>query len=229
MSEITINAEKISLSKFKSVIQKPLSDGSGISIMMFGSSRSGKTTLLLDVLLPMFEEFIKIMFLPSYSAAIYNSIRESDAIILEEFTPSIISAAAIFQRTQREKFGADDNRFLVLTDDCTADQIKNNPAIKKGYTVYRNLNISTLCSIQYPMMANKESRANTNFSIYLKQNTAEARKSIVKDHLPDLITQAIPIDVKADAYSQLTEKYVILSDNLNGVIYLLDRSSYVSF
>jgi hypothetical protein len=180
------------------------------------------------VILPIFQDFVKVMFLPSYSSSIYEELKEdSNAVILEEFSPSMISAVATFQRTQRETFpDTPDIRFLVLTDDCTSDTLKNNPAIKKGYTVYRNLNISTICSVQYIIMMNKESRANTNFSIYLRQNTLEARKTIMGEHISDLITDSISLDSKAAAYDQITEKYAIISDNINGVFYLLPRKSF---
>ena len=226
----SVNAKLINIKGFERMVRDMLKGG-GVTSFVFGSSRSGKTTFLVNHFIPLFEEYTNVIaFLPNYSAKIYKPLK--DIIILPELKDDIISDVVKFQRDQMSLEGynklEDKPKWTFVLDDVTADLFKQSPEVSRCYTTYRNVGISTITAIQYVMMAKKESRANVNISLYFKLNTPEARLSVIKDHLPDLFVtprggEKMTNEKKADAYSALTRDYIVVSDNLNGQYYILPR------
>lgn len=233
--EGSVNADIINISNFNTMVEKMLKGG-GVTSFVFGSSRSGKTTFLVNHLIPLFEKYsCVIAFLPNYVASIYEPImNKKEVAIIPELRPDIIEDVVQFQRDQMgmpeyKKLKATEKpRWTFVLDDVTSDLFKQEAEVARCYTTYRNLGISTITAAQYVMMAKKESRANVNLSIYFKLNTPEARLNVIKDHLPDLFItpkghKKLTNEEKADAYAALTEHYIIVSDNLNGDYHILPR------
>lgn len=229
--EHSVNAKLITIGKFRELIRGMLKGG-GVTSFIFGSSRSGKTTFMINQYLPLFNEFSTVIaFLPNSVAQVYEPLRNGEYVVMPELVTPLISDAVNFQKNQLELSNNEpiDTRFTFVLDDVTSDLFKNNNEVARCYTTYRNLGISTIVAAQYITMAKKESRANVNISIYFKLNTPEARLAAIKDHLPDLFASPgktkMTANEKADAYQALTEEYIIISDNLNGQYYILPRSA----
>lgn len=227
----SINARIITISALEKLISDYLKNG-GVTMFLFGSSRSGKTTFLTNHIIPIFSKQTTIIgFLPNHVASIYDNVKSQDMIIvLPELRSDVINDIVDFQKIQmmREDYKtlSDPPKWTFVLDDVTGDIFKNNSDVSRCYTTHRNLNISCITCAQYVMMAKKESRANVNLSIYFKLNTPEARLTVVKDHLPDLFISSgkkLTNEEKSDIYQALTEKYIIVSDNLNGEYYILSR------
>ena len=225
----SVNADIIDSHDFAKLVRGVLRNG-GITMFLFGSSRSGKTTFLSNIITPLFaESSIVAAFLPNSVADVYDCMRENkNVVIIPELRTEVIADVVQFQRKQKSlpdyKTVEDPPRWTFILDDVTSDLFKNNNEVARGFTTYRNLGISTIVAAQYITMAKKESRANVNLSIFFRLNTPEARMSAIKDHLPDLFSiQGSSIADKADAYNALTRDYIIISDNLNGLYHLLPR------
>jgi hypothetical protein len=231
----SVNASLITLAGFKELVRSMLKGG-GVTSFVFGSSRSGKTTFLVNHMIPIFEESsCVIAFLPNHPAEIYRPLLvDKNVAILPELRTDVICDIVNFQRNQMSLPSYEDlakserPRWTFVLDDVTSDIFKTNNEVSRCYTTYRNIGISTITAIQYVVMAKKESRANVNLSLYFKLNTPEARIAVIKDHLPNLFvtppgSKKLTVEEKADAYAALTEKYIIISDNLNGEYHILPR------
>jgi len=231
----SVNADIITISDFNNMVDKMLKGG-GVTSFVFGSSRSGKTTFLVNHMIPLFEKYSCVVaFLPNYVAQIYEPLlKQKDVAVVPELRTDIIEDIVQFQRDQMAmpEYKAlkkeEKPKWTFVLDDVTSDLFKSETEVARCYTTYRNLGISTITAAQYIMMAKKESRANVNLSIYFKLNTPEARLSVIKDHLPDLFItpkghKKLTNDEKSDAYAALTERYIIISDNLNGEYHILPR------
>jgi len=227
----SINANMMNIKQFEKLISSYLVNG-GVTSFLFGSSRSGKTTFLTKYMIPIFAKQTTVIgFLPNHVASIYDEVKRDDIItVLPELRTDVIRDIVDFQKAQMTrpdyKLLNDPPKWTFVLDDVTGDVFKNNSEVSRCYTTHRNLKISCITCAQYVMMAKKESRANVNISIYFKLNTPEARLTVVKDHLPDLFiskNKKLSNEEKADIYQALTEKYIIVSDNLAGEYHIIPR------
>lgn len=229
----SVNASMITVSGFEKLVREMLTGG-GVTSFMFGSSRSGKTTFLINHMIPLFaSETTVIAFLPNHVAEVYDRLKTNDeAIILSEMREDVISDIVDFQRNQMsiqpQLPKSERPKWTFVFDDVTSDFFKTNVEVSRLYTTYRNLGISSIIAAQYVTMAKKESRANVNLSIYFRLNTPEARMAVIKDHLPDLfvspdLRNKLTLEDKANAYAALTDDYIIIADNLHGDYHILKR------
>lgn len=210
----TVCASIISMADMTKLMNSTRSNG-GISLTLLGSSRSGKTTFMKQ-LLPMYEDAVTILFAPNYTAGAYDSIRNkgSNVIVRESYDPDIIGAAEQFQKKTSISIP-----FCFILDDVI--RVRQSAELASLFLTLRNLNISTIMVTQYYAMITPEVRTNANFSFYFRINTREGRKRVAT-MISDMIgSHSIPTD---ELYDAITSHFIIMSDNINGKYYLLDRA-----
>lgn len=203
----TLNASLISSPE---KIIKSLTSSGGVTITVLGSSRSGKTTFLINTLMPIFSDYVTLMFAPSFSSSIYDPVRTVP--VVQGYDESIVTAAAYLNKIRDDKLPI----LFILDDVVTA---KKSSTLSEMYLTLRNLNISTITLTQYYTMVKPEIRQNVNFSFYFRINSQEGRKNVVDTLLNDLFITG----GTADNYDLLTQKYIIMSDNINGSYYLISK------
>ena len=150
-----------------------LDEGTGNTVMLVGSSKSGKTTVQMGLYNKYFTDYISILFaqnaqLPQYKAK--NLIRS------DEYLPKIID---ICRRINKEKGNKFD--FLFMFDDMV--HLKGEKNIADLYLSLRNSNISSIISLQYLNLMNKACRGSVNTIFAGSCNSDENILVLIKCYL----------------------------------------------
>lgn len=142
-----------------------MSKGSGSTFLLVGSSKSGKSTLMVKMAIMwkrLYPSTIILLISHTYKndSALHNSLKEvcgEDIIITDKINESIKLAANIQRETNAAK------PMLFLIDDVVTE--KNNKSIMELFLTLRNSNISTIMAMQTCMLFNKNNRGNVNYVI----------------------------------------------------------------
>ncbi len=129
-----------------------LDENTGNTVMLVGSSKSGKTTVQMALYNKYFTDYISILFaqnsqLPQYKAK--NLIRT------DEFLPRIIEISRMINKVGKNKFD-----FLFMFDDMV--HIKSERNVADLFLSLRNSNISSIISLQYLNLMSKACRGSVN-------------------------------------------------------------------
>lgn len=194
-----------------------ISKGSGSTFLLVGSSKSGKTTTMVQfatIWKKYFPNSICILLSATYKAdgGAYSSIGSAygEDFMVTDHTNESITLAEKLQKSSSGKFP-----ILFLLDDIV-DQ-KNNKYILKLFTTLRNLNISTVMASQTCMLFNKSNRSNVNYLIAGKLNNSESIKDCYEKFLKGLYSDN---NSYQDQYKKDTMNYrKIFIDLLNDKIY----------
>lgn len=181
----------------------------GCSFALIGSTRSGKTTFLLDILGKYFPKHITTLMSPSIHAPIYKEIESAVACPL--YCPRLIKEAY----TINSKCG-NHYPFCFILDDVVDK--KFDKELLKLLTIYRNSGISCILSAQSLKLLNTASRGNINVVLLGKLNSDEAIEQVVRaylmSYLPGKVTE------KVVAYKALTAgHHWIVVNNYSGEIF----------
>lgn len=209
----------INKTKFKLDIGDSSKDGSGCTSVIFGSSKSGKTTLTTYIAEKYYSDknTIVIVMSPSINAAIYKKIKKMKNVVSSDFFDhDLVRDIAKIQRKTSNKY-----RFVVVLDDVVDS--KNNEQILKMIMVYRNLNISTVMNLQDVKLMSRSGRHNGNNFLFLRQNTQDAIEDVLNLYLnsyPPFTNLSNKMD-KVNMYRKLTEN--------NSIIYLNALDDEITF
>jgi len=175
-------------------------------------SFSGKTTLMVDELNKLsrkeLEEFDKILlFTESTSAAPLKKLDKkvrAKMMIYDRFVPQFIRVLKKINTVTNNRY-----RFLLLLDDCI--NLKGEILIKLILTL-RNVNISTVISIQYSKLLSRSQRQSIHdyFMINMKLEDLEYLMSgFLASHFRDLFVRegmGSPEEINKLNYKRLAEK-----------------------
>ena len=150
----------------------PETETGGITMAMIGSTRSGKTTLLKHSLGKYFEKHVGVLMSPSLHAPVYADLSKN-----------IVKAPDYFPRVIYEMFSINrkcDNHypFLVVLDDVVT--AKFDKTLMKSFTIYRNSSITTIMSVQNPIVLNSVTRGNINVILLGYLNSDEACEKAIR-------------------------------------------------
>jgi ABC-type cobalamin/Fe3+-siderophores transport system ATPase subunit len=149
----------------------------GISCILIGASRSGKSTLLKYIYKKYFPKHITMMFSMNRHADIYKDL--SDKIMCcDNFHGELFREAHELNSLCGNKFP-----FCMISDDYVDTKIKNDPEITRALTIYRNANISSIFSFQGRTLMSAVGRNNANFICVLKQQTPQEWENVIKEFL----------------------------------------------
>lgn len=191
----------------------------GMTIALYGGSKQGKTTLI-EYLVKNYFKNTHICFLCSGTSdsQAYDEIRK-DCIILDNIY--VITEMIYLIRDLQRKLRKYGYRFCFIFDDYVTD--KNSKEIKELILTMRNLDISTIISLQDSTLLTKSARSNVNHCFFFRFNAIELSSKLIENIIPGLFDN---LDIKgirrrAILYNKLTANYHFFSKNM------LDDSSKI--
>lgn len=187
----------------------PNLDETGHTLVLFGASKSGKTTLLLNILkFPEIDDADNIVILisPNVHAQIYKNL-DKKIIKMSVWNDAIVRALHRIQKKTKNKY-----RFTIVIDDCITE--KNSKKIMELFLTLRNSKVSTIMLLQSTTLLNRNSRFNVNNLCFLKNNNDEANEQNQKFFLGSYkpFKDLKRMEDKIRLYREITNNY--------GMVYL---------
>ena len=176
-------------------INIPMDNNTGNSTVIFGSSKAGKSTLLMNLYKQYYREYISVLFTESPQLKLFKDNR---LIIAPELFGDIIRDMHKINKGTKNKY-----KFCALLDDIV-DQ-KENILVRKLILILRNSNISSVVSLQSPKLLSKSNRGSVNNYIFFKFNTDEMIEEIIKLFLSSFLQGKM--DQKIKQYKNMTENH----------------------
>jgi hypothetical protein len=181
----------------------------GVSLLMIGSTRSGKTTILKHLVEKWFDKHLGVLMSPNIHAPVYKGFSMSESA---EFIPRIIEEMYRINKDTKNHYP-----FLVVLDDVVTK--KFDKELLKLFTIYRNTGISGIMSIQSPILLNSAMRGNLNVVMLGYMNSDESCEKVIRMFCYASIAGK-NIEEKIQEYKKLTsDHHWIVVDNLEGTIY----------
>lgn len=184
----------------------------GCSVMMIGSTRSGKSTALKWIMDHYFKKHIGTLFSQSVNANAYKDMNYPLIVKSCAYVPELIKDMYLINKDTKNHYP-----FLVIIDDCPL--IRADKELIKLTTIYRNSGLSSIICMQNLQMLNPTARSNINFILLFRLNNTEAIERTIKTFLRGYLPQGWNYDKKIEWYKKITEDHHFLFiDNLNGTI-----------
>jgi hypothetical protein len=185
----------------------------GCSILMVGSTRSGKSVALKTILDRYFKKHIGCLFSNSIHANAYNQMRSYPNLVPSGVVvPELLKDAYLINRETKNHYN-----WLFIFDDTP--MVRNDKELLKLLTIYRNSGISGIVCTQSPTLLNPTCRSNFNFVLLFKMNSTERTEANVKIWLRTYFPKGYTMEDKMLWYNKATEDHhFLLIDNLNGTI-----------
>jgi hypothetical protein len=175
---------------------------------MIGSTRSGKTTLLKHMLSKFFDKHIGVLMSPSLHAPVYEDISKS-MVKAPAYVPAVIDEAYKINKETKNHYP-----FLMVLDDIVT--AKFDKTLMKSFTIYRNSGITTIMSVQNPIILNSVTRGNINIVMLGYLNSDEACDRAIRMFAYASI-RGKNIEEKIHEYKRLTaDHHWLLIDHLTG-------------
>lgn len=185
----------------------------GCSIMMVGSTRSGKSTALKWIMDHYFKKHCGVLFSQSIKANAYKEMNYPLIAKSAAFVPELIRDMYHINRETKNHYP-----FLVIIDDCPL--VRADKELIKLTTIYRNSGLSSITCVQNLQMLNPTCRSNINFVLLFRLNNTEAIERTIKVFLRGYFPVSWNYEQKIAYYKQQTEDHhFFFIDNLKGEIY----------
>ena len=183
-------------------------ESGGVTIAMIGSTRSGKTTLLKHAVMKIFDEHIGVLMSPSLHAPVYKEMAKG-MVKCPEYVPKVIDEMYSINRKTKNHYP-----FVVVLDDIIT--AKFDKTLLKSFTIYRNSGITTIMSVQNPIILNSVTRGNINFVCLGYLNSDEACEKIIRMFCFASI-EGRNIEEKIHTYKRLTaDHHWLMINHLDG-------------
>ncbi len=192
---------------------------------MLASSKSGKTTLLYNLVETVHKYYDIILFFSVNSKAkIYKNFKQKRLLLIQDFDERIIYALHHLNQECDSKF-----KFFVIMDDII--EVKYSKVVAQLFSTFRNMNFSSLHSVQYKIYMNPNARAQCHDIFFGKQNNMHQIKKTVEEYFlgfkklmeaipPEFAAQSEKIDWLSVWYQKNTEDHnFIVFDVLNDELY----------
>jgi hypothetical protein len=218
MDSIKADIAKI---KFKDLDDKTfdLKKKFGRSIAIFGSSFSGKTQMLRNIIdLYAKKDIITLLQADNIHADVYKGLPKY-IYTTDHFRGDIIESWKFINSKKKNKF-----RFLSITDDIVTG-LRHNDTLRKLILSYRNSNLNSIGLFQGLSIINKVERGSINYVVLKGQNDM----LIVKDLIDWYLNQS-PLFYKYKSLNHkqlLFKEYMsnkensIIIDNIKGKIFFI--------
>ena len=181
----------------------------GVSMCFLGSTRSGKTTFLKEIIDEYFSKHLKILMSNSIHNPIYKDMK--DLVKSPVYLPAIVKEGYDINKATKNHYD-----FLYILDDVVS--AKFDKELLKLLAIYRNSNLSCIISIQSPILLNSATRGNLNFVMLGKMNSDEQIEKTIKMYLTSYLKGKMTDKIRE--YRALTDNYHwICINNLTGEVY----------
>jgi hypothetical protein len=185
----------------------------GVSFLLLGSTRSGKSTLMNHIYETYFKDYITTLHTNSLQSEIYKPLKKK-AITLPSYYPEMIKDTFKINKETNNKY-----KFLHIIDDVVDK--KNEPTLLQLFTIMRNSRINGIITGQSLTIFNSIARTNINFIVLMKLNSDMAIEQVVKSYLRSYFPADYNLNQMIRAYKKLTADHnFFVIDNINGGIFL---------
>lgn len=174
-------------------------DKFGCSIVLCGSTRSGKTTILNYLYKEYFKDYLSILMSNSLNSGSYKLL-EKTCVTSDMFHEEVLKDMYKINHATKNHY-----KFMCIIDDITDH--KSSKETLKLFTIYRNSRISTILCAQATTMMNKTTRANINYVFLGRLNNDGEIEAVIKSYLTSFFPTRLYMAEKISLYRQLTEDY----------------------
>ena len=181
----------------------------GFSILLVGSTRSGKTTMMNFLYDRHFKQHICTVMSNSLNSDAYDYIKHK-CILSDLYHGEMLKEMYTINHQTDNHY-----EFCIILDDLT--HIKNDKEYLRLLTIYRNSRISCIVSAQGLSMFNKTARGNCNFIIMGRLNSDAEVEKVVKEYCLSYFPKNMNIVEKISLYRELTnDHFFLVLDQING-------------
>jgi hypothetical protein len=185
----------------------------GVSFILCGSTRSGKTTMLNYLWKRNFQDHISVLMSNSLNSDAYDMLKKK-CVNSDYYFPEILKEMYKINHGTKNKY-----EFLAIIDDVPDK--REDPEIKRLLTIYRNSRISCVICAQGLTMMNKLARSNINWVMLGRMNSSSEIERNIKEYLSGYFPTTMKMTEKIKLYKELTSDYKwIVLDNINGIMSL---------
>ena len=185
----------------------------GVSFLLLGSTRSGKSTLMNHIYENYFKDYITTLHTNSLQSEIYKPLKKK-AVTLPSYYPEMIKDTFKINKETNNKY-----KFLHIIDDVVNK--KNDPTLIQLFTIMRNSRINGIITGQELTIFNSIARTNINFVVLMRLNSDMAIEKAVKSYLRSFFPADYNLNQMIRAYKNLTDDHnFFVIDNINGGIFL---------
>ena len=193
-------------------LEMPPVETGGCSILMIGSTRSGKSTALKWIMDNYFRKHVGVLFSQSIKAHAYKDMNYPLLAKGCAYVPELIHDMYVINKETKNHYP-----FLVVIDDHPL--VRADKELLKLTTIYRNSGLSSITCCQNLGMLNPTCRSNINFVLLFNLNNTEAIEKTVKCFLRGYFPSTMNYDQKVALYKELTaDHHFLFIDNLTGEI-----------
>lgn len=205
--------------KHKKSIDLDINQSSGHTCVLFGSSKRGKSTLMMHIYKKYYNE--KNIIATLFSGNPHINVVKGYSKLLTTYGFTDEHAKYIMMQQYINVKTHNEYKFVELFDDII-DQ-KHSESINKCMLTYRNANISILICLQYFYLLSKQNRASVNATIVFGMNSIEDIKGI----LVNMLGSYLQPYCGSDEHSQITFFKQVTADH--GFIYINNLTGDISF
>jgi len=185
----------------------------GVSFIMCGSTRSGKTTLLNYLFKRHFQNHISVLMSNSLNSDAYDMLKKK-CVNSDFYLPEILREMYRINHETKNNY-----EFLAIIDDVPDK--REDVEMKRLMTIYRNSRISCIVCAQTATMVNKMARSNINWVFLGRMNSSSEVERNIKDYLQGHLPTTMKMTEKIRWYKQSTENYQwIVLDQINGHMFI---------
>jgi len=184
----------------------------GISFLLLGSTRSGKSCMMNYIYENVFKTYICVLHTASVHSSVYEPLRKSCAIA-SEYHPELLAETYKINKLTENHY-----EFCHIIDDVV--DRKNDPQLKKLFCTYRNSRISGIYAGQSLTIFNNITRGNINYVFLGYLNSDAAVEQVVKAYLISHFPKGMRMDDKIREYRKLTaDHHFLVIDSIHGDVF----------
>jgi hypothetical protein len=185
----------------------------GVSFVLCGSTRSGKTTILNYLYKTHFKNHISVLMSNSLNSDAYDMLKKTCATS-DFYHPEVLKEMYKINHATKNHY-----EFFAIIDDVPDK--REDGEMKRLMCIYRNSRISSIVCAQTATMINKMARSNINWVFLGRMNSSSEVERNIKDYLQGHLPTTMKMTEKIKWYKQATEHYQwIVLDNINGNMFL---------
>jgi glutaredoxin-related protein len=185
----------------------------GVSFILCGSTRSGKTTILNWLYKTHFKHHVSVLMSNSLNSDAYDMLKKT-CVTSDFYHPEVLKEAYKINHATKNHY-----EFFMIIDDVPDK--REDPEMKRLMTIYRNSRISSIVCAQTATMVNKMARSNINFVFLGRMNSSSEIERNIKDYLQGHLPTNMKMTEKIRLYKEWTSNYQwIVLDNINGHMFL---------
>lgn len=195
-------------------VELKLDQATGNSTVLIGSSKAGKTTVMMHLFEKYYgsRDFVSVLFAGNPQLAAYKAPK---LIVVDKYEPGLIRMAHKIQKETDNHY-----KFAFMLDDMLEQ--RDDRTLKNLVLSYRNSEISSVACLQYTNLLAKNSRANVNNILLFRFNSEEATELAVKQFTKAFFRRlGVEPEDMIDFYKRATANH--------GFIYIHPASDTISF